>query len=115
MKINFSGHPVEGNDIAPLVGVNLPMEAGEALVASIKEALDALPVALQEQLKKGFIPSIILPGMAPAAAILLAEWHGRYGSFPRIAWAVRGPEGFAWPEEATADLSGLREQARLQR
>lgn len=113
-KMNFSGHPVVGFDIAPLVGVNLPVEADPApLQAAIRKMLEGL--TCDAELKAGAPAEIILPGMAPAAAVLLAEWHGRYGSFPTIRWSVRGPSGFAWPETAKADLQALRLDARTGR
>jgi len=115
IKINFSGHSVEGFEIAPLVGVNLPMETSDGLKSALQECFKSIPEEMRSLLEKGKVAEVILPGMAPASAVLLAEWHGRFGSFPVIRWAVRGPEGFNWPEEATTDLQTLREQARLRR
>ena len=113
MKYNFSGHPVSGGfDVAPLVGANLPTES-ESLSAYLREILLALPG--REELLKGARPEIILPGLSYAAGILLAEWHGQFGSFPNIRWAVRGADGFTWPEEATVNLADVRESARTAR
>lgn len=113
IMINFSGHPVPGMEIAPLVGKNLPMESGVALEAFVAATLDELP--FQEDLKSGVAAEVVLPGMAPAAGVLLALWHGRFGSFPKIRWAVRGPDGFGWPDDACADLHQLRVKARTSR
>lgn len=112
-KINFSGHPVEGYDIAPFVGANFPMDNGAELTEMMRETLLALPH--RGDLLEGGAAEVILPGMAPAAALLLAEWHGQFGGFPRIAWAVRGDDGFAWPESAKANLADVRESARTAR
>lgn len=113
-QINFSGHPVAGFELAPWVGKNLPVEADPApLRAAVREALAGL--SCDAALKAGAPAEIVLPGMAPAAAMLLAEWHGRYGSFPTIRWSVRGPGGFAWPETAKADLQSVRLDARTGR
>lgn len=112
MKYNFSGHPVSGFEIAPLVGANLPQD-GASLSAYLREILLALPG--REDLLKGGTTTIVLPGLSQAGAVLLAEWHGQFGSFPSIQWAVRGPDGFAWPEEARANLADVRESARTAR
>ncbi len=112
IKVNFSGHPVAGFDVAPLVGANLPQE-GAALVAYIREVILALPE--RDKLLQGAPVEVILPGLAHAAACVLAELHGQFGFFPHIRWAVRGSEGFTWPETATANLADIRESARTAR
>lgn len=116
IKINFSGHSVdvEGFDISPLVGINLPTTADE-LVLAIRNTLSCIPDPEKRALEKGASAEIILPGMAHAAAILMAEWHGKFGSFPNVRWAVRGAEGFAWPDNALVDLQGIRDSARTSR
>ena len=85
-RFNFSGHPVRGFDIAPFFGTEFPT-AGEELQQVMREILLALPH--RKDLLAGEIAEVILPGLSQAAAILLAEWHGQYGNFPRIRWAVR--------------------------
>jgi hypothetical protein len=112
MHFNFTGHPVAGLPVAPFVGVNFPAD-GAGLAETIREVLLALPG--REQLLAGASATVALPGLAHAAGILLAEWHGQFGSFPRICWAVRGPDGFAWPDTATANLADIRESARTAR
>lgn len=111
-RFNFSGHPVAGFEIAPLVGANLPAD-GAGLAETIREVLLALPG--REDILRGGAAEIILPGLSQAAALLLAEWHGQFGNWPSIRWATRGPGGFAWPDEAKADLNEVRESARTAR
>jgi len=113
LKVNFSGHPVAGFEVAPLVGANLPTTTGKDLAEYIREILLSLPS--RDSLLSGAAAEVILPGMAAAAAVVLAEWHGQYGAFPRIRWAVRGPSGFEWPEAASADLQSIRTSARTAR
>tara|TARA_B100002003_G_C14013261_1_gene488865 strand:- start:259 stop:606 length:348 start_codon:yes stop_codon:yes gene_type:complete len=114
VSINFSGHPVAGVELAPLVGANLPLVEGQELSATMRELLLALPE--REALLRGAAAEIILPGMSPAVAVLLAEWVGQFGVFPRIRWAVRGDSGsFEWPESATLNLAEVRESARTAR
>lgn len=112
MKINFSGHPVPGFTVAPFVGVNLPLEVGP-LTEKIRETLATLPG--REELLAGAAAEVVLPGMSGAAGVMLAEWHGQFGSFPTIRWAIKGPTGFAWPEEGKADLQAIRISARTAR
>jgi len=113
-KINFSGHPVAGFDLAPLVGANLPLVEGQDLSAALREILLALPG--REDLLRGCAAEIVLPGMSPAVAALLAEWVGQFGFLPRIRWAVRGTGGsFEWPDSATLNLAEVRESARTSR
>lgn len=112
-KINLSGHPVSGFD-STLVGVNLPMEDAATLVTKLTEVLLAHPC--REGLLHGEAAEVVLPGMAPAAAIALAVWHGQFGQFPAVRWAVRGKEGaFTWPEAARCDLQNVRTEARTVR
>lgn len=112
IKVNFSGHPVTGFAIAPFVGANLPTDS-VALAATIRETLLALPE--REALLTGAQAEVILPGLAHAAGHVLAEWHGQFGGFPVIRWAVRGTAGFEWPESAISDLAAVRESARTAR
>ena len=112
IKINFSGHPVAGFEVAPLVGANLPTE-GSALAETIREIILALPE--REALLAGAAAEIVLPGLSHAAAVVLSEYHGQFGGFPTIRWAVRGEKGFAWPDAARADLATVRESARTAR
>ncbi len=112
MKVNFSGHPVAGFDVAPFVGANLPTDAA-ALAATVRETVLALPE--REKLLQGAPLEVILPGLAHAAACVLAELHGQLGHWPTIRWAVRGAEGFTWPDEATLSLDDVRESARTAR
>jgi len=111
-KINFSGHPVAGFDIAPFVGANFPTDA-HGLHETVRETLLALPG--REELVAGAAAEVILPGLAHAAGILLAEWHGAFGSFPTIRWAIRAEGGFEWPDEAILNLADVRESARTAR
>ena len=111
-KYNFSGHPVAGFEVAPLVGVNLPTD-GEALRRYVRELISTLPG--RDRLLAGAPVEVILPGLSWAAGAVMAEWHGQFGSFPTIRWSVRGEGGFVWPDTARTDLQDVRDSARLQR
>jgi hypothetical protein len=111
-KFNFSGHPVADFEVAPLVGANLPAD-GPGIAETLRETLLALPG--REAILRGESAEVVLPGLSQAAAILLAEWHGQFGNWPHIRWAVRGADGFSWPETAKANLNEIRESARTAR
>ena len=111
--INFSGHPVAGTVDGGLVGKNLPVDSPEEIKDIIRQAILTLPN--REELLQGKAATVILPGMSLASGLLLAEWSGQFGSLPSIRWAVRGPDGFEWPETARADLNQVRLDAREQR
>ena len=111
--INFSGHPIKGADADPLVGVNLPLNDGDQLVAAIQREVRALPMF--NELAAGQIAEIVLPGMAPAAAAVLAVWQGAFGSLPTIRYMVRGKEGFTFLPGTIIDLAVVRTAARTMR
>ncbi len=113
-RINFSGHPVAWAEFNPLVGVNLPVDDAGRLAEAILSVLDALPC--RAELERGEAAEVVLPGAAGAIGVLLALWHGRFGSFPTIRWALRGPDGsFGWPDAARVDLQDLRCGSRTSR
>lgn len=112
IRINFSGHPVDGFELSPLVGVNLSSN-GQELAEQIREVVSSLPQ--REDLLRGAAAEIVLPGFSQATGTLLAEWHGQFGGFPTVRWAVRGAEGFSWPDTAKLNLADVRLQARKPR
>lgn len=115
IRINFSGHPVPSFPLAPLVGANLPVTDGGSLAELIRELLLALPD--REALLRGEAAEVVLPAVAGAVGILLAEWLGQFGSLPFIRWAVTaGPDrSFSWPEATRIDLQEVRHSARQAR
>jgi len=112
LKYNFSGHPVPDYEQVFFIGTQFPTD-GKALTQTMRKTLLTLPH--RDKLLAGAIPEIVLPGLSQAAAILLAEWHGQFGNFPRIQWATREQNAFVYPPESSADLSAIRADARLAR
>ncbi len=112
-RINFSGHPVAGIEVSPLVGVNLPLENAEELRDMLSRVLDAMPMA--SQLREGAAAEVVLPGMSTAAGIFLALWHGKFGSFPTIIYMIRGEGGFQFTPQTRLDLQQVRLEARTSR
>jgi len=68
-----------------------------------------------EALKGGETATIVLPSMSTACGVFLASWHGLFGSFPVINWAVRTEKGFEFLPDLQADLQDLRNEVREKR
>ncbi|HLG64795.1 MAG TPA: CRISPR-associated protein Csx15 [Ktedonosporobacter sp.] len=90
--LNFT-HPLTDEhkaQIASLAGANidevrtLPVQIDQAkpLTAQISAIVDAAGLTLEEWRTRPLL--INPPGYAPAAFVLLAELHGRIGSFPTL-------------------------------
>ena len=124
--INFA-HPITQDQKAqignivnePINIVNIPTqldndaEFGPQAAALVDQAVEALggPEAIQTT------PVVVnLPGLAPAAAAMLAELHGRMGYFPPIVRLKPVPGPVRRFEVAEIlDLQALRETARTRR
>ena len=114
INLNFSGHPatIQGVTYAPLFG-NLTISDRKELQKEILEVL--LGLEEFEALKGGETATIVLPSMSTACGIFLASWHGLFGSFPIINWAVRTDKGFEFLPELNTDLQDLRNEVREKR
>jgi hypothetical protein len=111
VRLNFSGHPVDGCVFAPWVGASLPLSVRE-LEAEIRRVMLILPG--RAALLRGAEAELVLPGHSVIAALLLAEWHGQFGSWPTIRWRDdRRDKGMAPPQ--LLDLNLLRHRARQTR
>jgi len=56
---------------------------------------------------------VVLPGLAPAAAAVLAYFHGLRGGFPKIVWIYQNPSDPTQYEIAQIiNLQSLRDEAR---
>ena len=93
--------------------LNNDAEFGPQATALVDQAVEALdgPEAIQTT------PVVVnLPGLAPAAAAVLAEMHGRMGYFPPVLRLRPVPGPVRRFEVAEIlDLQGLRETARTRR
>lgn len=108
IRYNFSGHPVDHSSFAPWVGSSLPLTAAE-LEAEVRRVVMLLPD--RELLLRGAQAEIDLPGHSIIAALLLAEWHGQFGSWPMIHW--HGPHNNDGSVQSQVlDLNLVRERGR---
>lgn len=111
---NLSGHtpPKGSEEFDVIVNRDIPNIAPtpEAVARQAFELVDSLP---QEALREGGF-EVILPGMTPLAAAVLAVIHGRYGQFPAIRFAVRQADG-TFRLSGRIDLQQVRMDGRAGR
>lgn len=114
MIINFSGHPTNINGVTYQAKIGmLDFTDPSILISQLQEVLMNLEEF--EQLKSGATATIILPSMSTAVAPFLAMWHGLFGSFPVIRWAIRTEKGFEFLDSCEIDLQELRNVVRKER
>jgi len=65
-----------------------------------------LTVDDQDAVRRGKV-EVILPGLAPAAAVVLAAVHGLAGHFVSIRWYIRNPDG-SWSVSNSLALQPVR-------
>lgn len=111
MKIfNASGHAITQPDVE-VVGVAAVPNADMASYESVVATAQAIAEQVAEYAVNGVL--IALPGHSALASHVLALLHGLTGSWPRIAWSARTPDGrFVWTSEQTSDLYELRNLQR---
>lgn len=117
--INLSGHPLTNAQreeisremyIEELIELPAHFDTRTSVKAQIKGILDQIGLTLAEWQNHSIL--LALPGLAPAAAVLLAYIHGLRGGFPRILWLERIPDTSQFTVANLVDLQGIRDQAR---
>jgi hypothetical protein len=118
--LNLSGHPApRGAEklfayIASVPVPNVDIGSADAVAAAAKSLLrEALKdPAVAESLRRGEA-AVVLPGATALAAAVLSLLVGLSGAFPKLYWAVKGPEGFFL--SPALDLQALRLEGRALR
>ena len=116
--INLS-HPLSevaieqlGNPCIETVKVQIDLDA--PMAEQISTIIDEIETSLD-----GSVPGLafVLPGMSEATAYLLAELHGRMGTFPNIVPLRRDNESgiFVVADEGVQSLEAVRQDARRRR
>lgn len=112
LLVNLSGHPAprgsEGFEVFDVPVANVPVSAEGIAAAATDLVGGVLATHREEVMRREF--QVILPGMTPLAAAVLAQLHGVAGHFPAIRFAVKGETGFRLSEPM--DLQALRTSAR---
>jgi hypothetical protein len=91
--LNFSNHPLTkdqkaraealtGQQLDPIISVDAQFNDEQPLLPQVQALLDGLPLSLAALESEALMVS--LPGLSPAAALLLVELHGRTGHFPYL-------------------------------
>jgi hypothetical protein len=115
------GHPLSGEAAVELrehigefetVMVRIQLDVLEPLAEQVADAITAVGVSSEAWQTRGVV--VALPGMSVAAALIVAEVHGRTGSFPRVVHLVRGGDGVFHLGEVI-DLMTIRGAARQTR
>jgi hypothetical protein len=123
--LNFA-HPLtpsQLDQITALVGampdevreIKVQFDLEQPLQPQIVRLLDDLPITAQDWQTRGWL--LLLPSLNYAAAVLLAELHGRMGHFPTIV-RLRPVQGALITEYAVAEiinLENVRAEARARR
>ena len=104
-----------GQPIDHLQEIKSQFELEQPLAPQIIQLLDALTITPDEWQSVGWL--IVLPSLNYAAAVLLAELHGRMGHFPSIL-RLRPVTGMLVTEYEIAEivnLEAVRSTARMRR
>lgn len=123
--VNFA-HPLtqaQGQQIEAITGMaitavhDIPcqFDSNESIAPQVETLIDSVPLNSQQWQTEPLL--VNLPGLAPAAAALLAELHGRTGHFPAII-RLRPTNGRTPPQYEVAEivnLQAVRDRAREKR
>ena len=98
--------------------ISLPFAEGEsAIEKAIIRAFDNIMRGINQ--KNSILITdptrVILPGNATAAALVVAEYTGRFGFLPRIITFSRRPTQENWLPDFACDLQKFRTEARTRR
>jgi len=104
-----------GQPIARLIELMPQFENGAALLEQVRALADHAGLSSREWQTEPLL--VNLPGLAPAAACLLAEIHARSGHFPAIVRIreVAGSIPTSYEVAEVIDLQAIREEARKRR
>jgi len=118
--INLSGHPAprgaEERFVrivsvpVPNIDIGNPEAVKSAALDLVKKVLEDADAA--DVLRRGEA-TVVLPGATALAAAVLSLLVGFSGTFPKLCWAVKGPEGFFL--SPALDLQALRLEGRALR
>jgi len=118
--INLSTHPLtdEQRDqiqqegyIEELIEYPVHLDAAGELQPQVENILEGIGLTLEEWSSK--LIYLVLPGIAPGAAALLAYIHGLRGGFPKVIWIYQDPADHThYIVAKIVNLQELRDAAR---
>ncbi len=98
-------------EVIDLPGIPVQFDNDQPLAEQVVNILDGAGLTLEEWCSLTFI--VNLPGLAPAAAAVLAEIHGRSGHFPHIIRMTPSPEDKSvYNVSEVVMLQNIRDNAR---
>lgn len=104
-----------GAAVDRIISVPAQFDTGQPFVPQVQTLLAGIPLTPDEWQTEPLL--LVLPSLNFAAAVLLAELHGRMGYFPAIV-RLRPVAGVVPPQFEVAEiinLQGVREDARTTR
>lgn len=123
--INFSGHPLtpdqkhqieemENGFIGEVIEIPLHFDPTQSMKFQIERAIESINLTKDEWSSQNLY--LVLPGLAPGGAAVLAYIHGLRGSFPKVIWIYQNPEDRTRFDVAQIlNLQDLRDTAREKR
>lgn len=120
--INLSSHPLTDTQkeqlenqyrlfIEELIEVPVHFNPEDDLQKQVKQTLDRIGLAPEEWSDTNIC--LILPGIAPPAAAVLATVHGLRGGFPKLVWIYQSPhDRTLYTVSQVIDLQALRDWGR---
>lgn len=123
--VNFS-HPLDaaqlgqlgaltGRQVARVLDAPAAIQQDQLLAAQAVSLVQSVPLSPQDWQTQPIL--VNLPGLAPLAASVLAELHGRMGHFPAILRLRPESQGLVttYVVAEVINLQGLRDEARTRR
>lgn len=123
--INFS-HPLTSEQIAQIEGqlgrsvddtrnVRVQLDLNQPFVPQVVDLVDSLGITAEQWQTGNFL--FVLPALSAAAAIVVAELHGRTGYFPAIVRLRPVPDALVTTFEVAeiVGLGSVRHKAREMR
>lgn len=118
--INLSGHSLTDLQrkqlerevyIEEVIELPVHFDAYQDLGTQVAKVLENIGLAVEEWSERNIY--LVLPGIAPGAAALLATIHGLRGGFPKVVWIYQKPHDTTQYEVAQIiNLQALRDTAR---
>jgi len=120
--VNLSGHPLTDSQreelgakyrvyVEELIELPVHFDPQQDLKSQAREYVHRIGLAPEEWSERQV--HVILPGLAPGAAAILATIHGLSGGFPKVLWIYQAPHDRTRYELAqVVDLQECRDLAR---
>ena len=125
LVINLSSHPLtnkqrtqlqrmERSYIIEEIDIPVHFDPTRDVESQIESLVQKIDLQMEEW--SGASLYIVLPGLAPCAAAILAYFHGLRGGFPKVIWVYQSPtDSTSYEVTQIINLQELRDKARKRR